>query len=63
MHYIQNAEDLQTLLKIEQAIGNAEKMLNVPEEPASPEPKEQAINQAKKQLDRAWDYHLYRRWS
>ncbi|SFP97895.1 hypothetical protein [Salibacterium halotolerans] len=63
MQHILNTEKLQSLLKIEQAVGNAEKMLNTPEAPSSAGQKEQAVKQAKAQLDRAWKYHLNRRWS
>ncbi|MGY4689951.1 hypothetical protein [Salibacterium sp. K-3] len=62
MQHIQYAEKLQSLLKIEKAIGNAEKVLGSPEQRPPAARPEQAVTEAKKQLDQAWSHHLTKRW-
>ncbi|MFZ4452467.1 hypothetical protein [Salibacterium aidingense] len=61
MERIQEEQKIQSLRKIEKAIGNAEKALQSPNgQPLSSKP-EDAIIQAKRQLNMAWNYRLTQR--
>ncbi|SDH02419.1 hypothetical protein SAMN05192534_101357 [Alteribacillus persepolensis] len=49
---------LSSLKQIEKAIGNAEKAFHMHDKPDHPPSGMSAIEEAKQQLQQAWDYHL-----